>query len=91
MTPIETFKGRGTGISLRGEVPVDFELHVHHDRIGMGYHGDICEGSVQIRGWVLPLFGDKGELLTLKISDGGTLKFFFQDVVGSIISYSGIS
>jgi hypothetical protein len=91
MVPNEVFKGCGTGISRTDELPVNFELFVHQDRIGAGRHEDVCEASIQIRGWILPLFGNKGELLTLKISDGGTIRFFFQDMVGSIISYSGIS
>jgi hypothetical protein len=74
-------KGGGSGISRTGHCAVDFRLLMYRDD----------EGSTQIREWILPLFGTKGELLTLEINDGGTIRFSFLDVVGSIISHGGIS
>jgi hypothetical protein len=81
MKLIQTLKGGGVGSSRTGHCAVDFCLLIYRDD----------DGSTQIRGWVLPLFGVKGELLTLQMSEGGMITFSFMDVVGSIISHGGIS
>ena len=81
----EMLRGYGAVISKAGRTLVEFELHFFRDDLRIGKHRHITEGTRQIHGWVLPVSGDVGEQLLLEINDGRKLRFFYEDLTGSII------
>jgi hypothetical protein len=48
-------------------------------------------GLKEVHGWIRPVFGNDGEMLTLEMNDESTLRFFFTDGDGTITAKGGIA
>ena len=83
MKVVKMMKGCGAGISLEGNIPVEFQLDF--------YQNEGADGTERICGWVRPRFGERGELLTLKADDVGTVNFAFVDHGVSVVTVGEIS
>jgi len=88
MDLIDTLRGEGIGVSKVGSTPVEYELRIFQNRIRIGHHETI-PGIKGIEGWIQPVFGEFGEMLTLELKDRSTVNFFFADRHGKISVRSG--
>ncbi|HLH41131.1 MAG TPA: hypothetical protein VKX39_18420 [Bryobacteraceae bacterium] len=93
MRHLETLRGRGHVGTDGGKTSVEYELRIYQKEIRAGTMenpGATIPGMKSIEGWVRPFVGSMGTVLTLEMSDGRTVKFFFRDTLGSVVVSGGI-
>ena len=83
MRRINTYRGEGTVTpSGRQSMSVHYKLDVWQEDIPDGLGGTI-PGKTSIRGTITPFCGAPREKLTLRMSDGKIVDFFFTDFMGT--------
>jgi hypothetical protein len=93
MRHLETLRGRGTVGVQNGKKTVEYELRVHQQEIHAGTLENpsaTIPGMKSIEGWVRPFVGSLGTMLTLEMSDGRSVNFFFRNTEGSVVASGGI-
>ena len=93
MKHLETKQGIGNVVSQTGKTRVEYRLEVYQRQVPCGSLSDpraTIPGLKQIEGVIAPFSGALGEMLTLEMSDGCRVRFFFRDRSGSVVVSGGI-
>jgi hypothetical protein len=88
---IDTYRGDGTVTPAGGQsVSVHYKLDVWQEDNPDG-RGGTMPGKQSIRGTITPFCGTPREKLTLRMSDGKSVEFFFTDLTGTATATGGIT
>jgi hypothetical protein len=90
MDLINTLSGEGTGIAKTRKTQVEYELKIYQHWLTVGADNAV-PGLREIRGWIHPVFGKAGEMLTLEMNDESTLRFTFADGKGDVTASGAIA
>ena len=89
---INTYRGNGTVTPAGGQsVNVHYKLDVWQEDLPDGLESGTIPGMKSIRGSITPFCGAPREKLTLRMSDGKTVEFFFTDLTGTATATGGIT